>query len=547
MRINWITAMIDVPASARQRTDAFWAAVTATTPGPARGEQGQFVTLEPRSGMAVLKRQVLDEQPRIHLDLHSDDPFALRDRAVDVGAEHVADHEDFAIVRSPAGVLLCTVPHRITGHRPAPIDWPGGSRSRLDQVCVDVDPAVFEDEVAFWVGLTGWSTGKFSRSEFLSLERPVQQPFRILLQRRDLPTPDRPPAHLDIASDNTDAEVDRHLDLGARVVGRFDWWTVLEDPAGLHYCVTRRDPVTSLPTTGSARMPYLKHHHEVQDVPLATVDLPDAERLGGRPTIVFLHGNPTSSYLWRNVIPHVADLGRVVAPDLMGMGDSGLPPVVTDDTYSFMGHSRVLDGLLEALDIGDRVVFVLNDWGSALGFDWARRHPDRVTGIAYTEAICGPRSMATETDDDRDFFSRLRGPEGERMVLVDNVFVEHGLQAATLVDLPPEVIDVYRAPFVDPGERRRVMLRWPREIPFDGDPAEVHDRVVAYRDWLRTTAVPKLWIRADPGSLTPLFASECETWPNQTEAAVPAIHFVAEDAPAELGQALRRWLGTIAP
>ena len=289
----------------------------------------------------------------------------------------------------------------------------------------------------------------------------------------------------------------------------------------------------------SPQMPYDKSTVTVEGVDMAVVDAGVADG----PAIVFLHGNPTSSYLWRNVMPHVADLGRVVAPDLVGHGDSGKLTDPGPDRYTFVEHRRYLDGVLDALDLGDDVTLVIHDWGSALGFDWARRHADRVSGICYMESICGPASFADWPEGGRRVFEGFRSAAGEEMVLTKNVFIERVLPGSVIRDLTEEEMAVYRAPFAEPGESRRPTLTWPRQIPFDGQPAEVHEIVQAYADWLPTTDdLPKLYLHAEPGFLAQVYAERCRTWPNQTETTVPGIHFVQEDAPDEIGAALREWL-----
>ncbi|HEV7207872.1 MAG TPA: haloalkane dehalogenase, partial [Mycobacteriales bacterium] len=189
--------------------------------------------------------------------------------------------------------------------------------------------------------------------------------------------------------------------------------------------------------------------------------------------IVFLHGNPTSSYLWRDVMPHLADRGRCLAPDLIGMGDSDKLPDSGPGSYRFVEHRRYLDGLLEQLALGDRVTLVVHDWGSALGFDWANRHRDRVRGIAYLESIVAPTSWDQWPTAARGIFQSMRSPAGEEMVLDKNVFVERILPASILRELADDEMAAYRAPFVEPGEGRRPTLTWPREIPIDGEPADV--------------------------------------------------------------------------
>ena len=261
------------------------------------------------------------------------------------------------------------------------------------------------------------------------------------------------------------------------------------------------------------------------------------EEVGSGDPIVLLHGNPTSSYLWRNVLPALADLGRVIAPDLAGMGKSGPAP-----SYRFADHRRYLGGLLHSLDADERVVLVAHDWGGALAFDWAAAHPDAVRGIAYTETIVRPRSWAEESPDGQQFFRTLRSPEGERRVLDDNVFIEEILPMA-VPGLTQADLAAYREPYREPGESRRPMLTWAREIPFDGEPADVAAAVGAYADWLAGSLVPKLFVVAEPGMiLTGEARAFAESFANQTVVTVPAGHFVPEDAPAPLVAALRDWI-----
>jgi haloalkane dehalogenase len=283
------------------------------------------------------------------------------------------------------------------------------------------------------------------------------------------------------------------------------------------------------------------NHTEVQGTRMAWLETGDPDG----PPIVFLHGNPTSSYLWRNVLPYAAPHGRVLAPDLVGMGASDPLPGEGDERYRFVSHRRHLDALLEALGVEQDVVLVVHDWGSALGFDWARRHPDAVRGIAYTEAICGPVSLSDWPDGGREVFAAMRSGAGEEMVLAKNLFVERILPASVERDLSEEAMAHYRAPFAEPGERRRPTLTWPRELPFDGSPADVAEVVEAYAAWLAGSDVPKLYLHAEPGFLSQVFAERCRTWPNQVVVAVRGIHFVQEDDPDTIGEALASWLADL--
>lgn len=261
-------------------------------------------------------------------------------------------------------------------------------------------------------------------------------------------------------------------------------------------------------------------------------------------TIVFLHGNPTSSYLWRNIVPHVWHLGRVVAPDLIGQGDSDKLDGTGPDSYTFTEHREWLDALLDHLDLGDAVVLVIHDWGSALGFDWARRHPDRVAGIAYMESIVAPiASWDDWPPEARGIFQAFRSDAGEELCLEKNLFVEAILPNAIISGLTAEEMEVYRAPFADAGEGRRPTLTWPREIPIAGEPADVVEIVQSYADWMNTNEIPKLFIDADPGSILIGRQREfCRGWPNQTEVRVVGTHFVQEDSPDAIGEAIAAWL-----
>ncbi len=253
-------------------------------------------------------------------------------------------------------------------------------------------------------------------------------------------------------------------------------------------------------------------------------------------TFVFLHGNPTSSYLWRNVIPAVDGLGRCLAPDLIGMGDSGKSG---DGSYRFVDHARYLDAWFDAMDLGDRIVLVVHDWGSALGFHWARRHPERIAGIAYMEAIVQPVEWADFPKQATEIFQAMRSPAGETLVLEQNVFVEQILPMSILRDLLPGEHDEYRRRFREAGEDRRPTLTWPRELPIGGEPADVVEIVRDYGGWLATSEVPKLFIDAEPGAILRGRPRDfCRSWPNQQEVTVKGIHFVQEDSPEEIGEAV---------
>ena len=271
----------------------------------------------------------------------------------------------------------------------------------------------------------------------------------------------------------------------------------------------------------------------INGVPMAYIDEGEGE------AIVFQHGNPTSSYLWRNVMPHLAGTGRLIACDLVGMGDSGKLSPSGPDRYSYQEQREYLFALLEHLELGDNVVLVLHDWGSVLGFDWAYQHPDRVAGIAYMESIVAPLSFARMKDPLRSFFQALRSPAGEEMVLEKNAFVEQLLLTSNLRELSEQEKDAYRAPYRIPGESRRPALSWPRQLPIDGEPADVVETVARYGEWLAGSTVPKLFINAEPGAILVGRQREfCRTWPNQAEVTVPGVHFIQEDSPDLIGSAV---------
>jgi len=260
---------------------------------------------------------------------------------------------------------------------------------------------------------------------------------------------------------------------------------------------------------------------------------------GGDP-IVFLHGNPTSSYLWRNVIPHVSSLARCLAPDLAGMGDSSKAP---DGAYRLVDHVRYLDAWFAALALErQRVTLVVHDWGSALGFHWARRNPAAIKRIAYMEAIVRPLKWEEFSEQARPLFQSLRSPVGEDLILKRNIFVERILPGSVMRKLGAPEMERYRRPFIEPGESRRPTLTWPREIPLDGEPPDVVALVNEYAAWLAASPLPKLFINADPGAILIGAQREfCRRWPNQREVTVKGSHFIQEDSPHEIGAALAHW------
>lgn len=264
--------------------------------------------------------------------------------------------------------------------------------------------------------------------------------------------------------------------------------------------------------------------------------------MGEGDPIIFQHGNPTSSYLWRNIMPHLADQGRCVAIDLIGMGDSDKLEDSGPDRYTLLEHRDYWDGALDAIGVKDNVTLVIHDWGSALGFDWANRNRESVMGIAYMEGIVRPVSWDDWPEAARGVFQGFRSPAGEEMVLEKNVFVERVLPGSIIRELSEQEMMVYRKPFANAGEDRRPTLTWPRQIPIEGEPLEVVELVQNYADWLSQSDVPKLFINAEPGAILIGPQREfCRSWPNQKEVTVAGNHFLQEDSPEEIGQAIAEW------
>lgn len=255
--------------------------------------------------------------------------------------------------------------------------------------------------------------------------------------------------------------------------------------------------------------------------------------------IVFLHGNPTSSYLWRNVLPHLVPLARCLAVDLIGYGDSDR---LEGGTYRFREHTQYLDAWFTAMQFKRPITLVLHDWGTALGFDWARRHPERVKGIAYMEGIVRPLTWDEWPSEAHDILQAIRGPAGETIMIERNIWLERVLPATVIRPLTEEEMDAYRRPFIEGGENRRALLGSPRDVPIGGEPEDVARIVEEYAQFMSETPIPKLFINADPGSILVGAQREfCRTWPNQEEVTVPGIHFIQEDSPHEIGRALASW------
>lgn len=281
---------------------------------------------------------------------------------------------------------------------------------------------------------------------------------------------------------------------------------------------------------------YPKKFAEVNGKRMAYVEVGEGD------PIVFLHGNPTSSYLWRNIIPHLEGQGRCIAPDLIGMGDS---EKLEDSQYRFTDHREYLNGLLEELGVNDNVTLLLHDWGSALGFDWANRNRDALKGIAYMEAIVKPWTWEEFPKAVAPMFQALRSEAGDALVFDQNFFVEKMLPQSVMRKMGDAEMNAYRRPFLD-REARLPTLTWPRELPLGGEPSETVGIIGAYADWLAESDVPKLFVNAEPGAVLTGKAREfCRTWPNQEEVTVQGVHYVQEDSPDEIGEAVSKWQSRI--
>lgn len=287
----------------------------------------------------------------------------------------------------------------------------------------------------------------------------------------------------------------------------------------------------------SAKFPYEKKYKDVNGRKIAYLDLGEGD------PIILIHGNPTSSYLWRNVIPELKGLGRIIVPDLIGQGDSEkIPTIEGPERYNFQIVYDYLCGLFEALGTTKYITFVIHDWGSGLGFHWAKNHPNAIKGICYMEAIVRPMIWEEWPENAKSIFKGFRSDKGENLVLNRNMFVENVLPSSVIRELTDEEMGNYRAPFASP-EDRQPTLNWPRQIPISGEPDHMVKLVAEYSTWMMKNKIPKLFINANPGSiLTGEQREYCRKWKNQTEVTVSGIHFLQEDSPTEIGQALAKWL-----
>jgi len=259
--------------------------------------------------------------------------------------------------------------------------------------------------------------------------------------------------------------------------------------------------------------------------------------------VIFLHGNPTSSYLWRNIIPTIAHSYRCIVPDLIGMGDSDKIKDATIEDYSFLNHYKFLKIFLEKMNFNQKVFLVLHDWGSALGFNWAMENEEKIKGICYMESIVKPYSWNEFPSNSIPIFKKLRGKDGEKMILEDNLFIERILLKSIIRDLTEEEINSYRRPFSKNKIDRLPMLAWPRQLPIEGEPKEVFDIVSSYSNWFSKSLVNKLFINSKPGALmTRKIQDFCRNFKNQEEVIVKGIHFLQEDSSLEIAKHIKNWL-----
>ncbi len=267
---------------------------------------------------------------------------------------------------------------------------------------------------------------------------------------------------------------------------------------------------------------------------------------GSGDPIIFLHGNPTSSYLWRNITPHLESQGRCICIDLIGMGDSDKLDNPDENSYQFEEHYHYVNAAIESLTNGENITFVIHDWGSALGFNWCYHNPDSIKGIAYMEAIVKEMTWDDWDNDAKSIFQGFRSAAGENLVLEKNYFVEKVLPGSIIRTLNSDEMNEYRRPFLNSGEDRRPTLSWPREIPIEGQPGNVCEIVNRYAEWMETNNIPKLFINAEPGAITTgRIRDFCRSWRNQTEVTVKGGHFVQEDSPDEIGKAISTWYKNI--
>jgi haloalkane dehalogenase len=285
------------------------------------------------------------------------------------------------------------------------------------------------------------------------------------------------------------------------------------------------------------KMNYEKKRMEVNGKQMAYVDTGDGD------PIVFFHGNITSSYMWRNVIPHVEGFARCIAIDNIGQGDSDK---LEGSMYRLADHQPFTNGLLAALGIEENFTIVTHDWGAQLGLTWASEQKDALKGIVMCQGVIGNFHWDHWPPDVRVLFKRFRSGEGEELVLQENFFVEKILPAMVVGEVTEEIHNEYRRPYHNPGEDRRPTLTWPREIPIEGEPADTLDIIERNNAWVAESPVPKLFINTEPGAvLVGEHRDMVRSWPNVSEVTVKGLHYCHEDSPDEMGRAIADWYQTL--
>ena len=284
-----------------------------------------------------------------------------------------------------------------------------------------------------------------------------------------------------------------------------------------------------------------KKYIEIAGKKMAVIDEGSGE------PIVFLHGNPTSSYLWRNIAPNFKETNRIIVPDLMGMGDSEKLDGIDNPSYNLMGHYDFLDQLLEKLEIGNNIHFVIHDWGCALGMIYARLNSEKIKSITFMEGIAIPLTWEKWPEIARKIFSLFRSDAGEELVLEKNFFVERLLLTDPISPMSEEDKKEYLRPYIDAGESRRPTLTWPRNIPLDGkEPIETLEAVKANSEFHSSSSIPKLFINADPGLLlVGEQREEIRSWKNLEEVTVKGNHFIQEDSPEEITNHLKSFINKL--
>jgi haloalkane dehalogenase len=286
-----------------------------------------------------------------------------------------------------------------------------------------------------------------------------------------------------------------------------------------------------------SKLHYSKKSIMVKDRKMAFIEV------GRGDPIVFIHGNANSAYMWRNILPYMEDLGRLIAIDNIGQGDSDKLPDSGPGSYTLAEHQVYINGIMEALDINKNVTLVMHDWGGPLGLTWARSHSENIKGLVHCEIVVGNHSSYDDYPDGHgERLKRVRGPDGEKLVMTDNYFIEKIYMGGVIRNIDDETMAEIRRPYEGPRENRRPTLTWPRQIPIGGKPKDVADLVDDLSFWMAENDIPKLFIRAEPGQI--LFGRDLEiinSWANQKTVTVAGLHHPQEDSPDDIGIALRNW------